>query len=679
MEYFFATAYRYLPPVEDPFRRLSFVLFSHHVTIPLLFQPRCLLTHPQIFTPATCHFSLFSTAPSTDLIYTSAPSPLFGTASSSQPSILYCSNHPIVPKLLHFLFSLHITNILPSFETHNPHSHHRCSSINICFQLLLIRNADFLHFAILPTFLRSVSLYSHAHPSPAATMAPMVVPVTATAQTSTSLVAACTRGTTSNVSTTLFTTPKLPSETNAYSVGSSLCSYFHADGLVNTVLVNHVAPSHLKGYFQTCNDSRVLPPLGTPNDAMEKLPPKVDVLQIAHPIHPPKEPDKGRRCQVKGWENKKQANGHVQDQLTMLDLDYSSMVEELMAVGSEKLKEALASLGLQTGGTVQHAVETTLDSPMTLLTGTFAGGSVLSSHFFVVVLSQDHVIGRAVPNSMVAVKPTAGHPVVAGTPTWAANAYAGLDATADQIQLLKLIFCYLLHCIIHHDPKLKPFRHSRDEKTLEAIEFGLYACSVQPTKQLITVVEDTCCLAPRIIQRSHGTNTYMYCVGLTNIVEKLRCGEHIWHVDCKDLLQSHCKLIIIPVATYLNANSDLEFIAPPFVTSVCGSYEFESYFPEYLHLFKALVALHFQWYHVFATVVSMSMVLTAPSALAVLSNESESVFCQVFSGFVPLGSLAFTLVNDSQQLELTVKVEKLLEHQISLFTDYISQNFHGLW
>ncbi|XP_050122745.1 uncharacterized protein LOC126600222 isoform X2 [Malus sylvestris] len=298
MEYFFATAYRYLPPVEDPFRRLSFVLFSHHVTIPLLFQPRCSLTHPQIFTPATCHFSLFSTAPSTDLIYTSAPSPLFGTASSSQPSILYCSNHPIVPKLLHFLFSLHITNILPSFETHNPHSHHRCSSINICFQLLLIRNADFLHFAILPTFLRSVSLYSHAHPSPAATMAPMVVPVTATAQTSTSLVAASTRGTTSNVSTTLFTTPKLPSETNAYSVGSSLCSYFHADGLVNTVLVNHVAPSHMKGYFQTCNDSRVLPPLGTPNDAMEKLPPKVDVLQIAHPIHPPKEPDKGRRCQV---------------------------------------------------------------------------------------------------------------------------------------------------------------------------------------------------------------------------------------------------------------------------------------------------------------------------------------------------------------------------------------------
>ncbi|TQD94336.1 hypothetical protein C1H46_020022 [Malus baccata] len=165
----------------------------------------------------------------------------------------------------------------------------------------------------------------------------------------------------------------------------------------------------------------------------------------------------------------------------------------------------------------------------------------------------------------------------------------------------------------------------------------------------------------------------MYCDGLTTIVEKLRCGEHIWHVDCKDLLQLYCKLIILPMATYLNAKSNLEFIAPPFVTSVCGSYDFESYFPEYLRLFKALIALHFQWYHVFATVVSMSMVLTAPSALTMLSNDSESVFCQVFSGFVPLGSLSFTVVNDSQQLDLNVKVEKLLENQISLFTDYISK------
>ncbi|KAM1306486.1 hypothetical protein ACFX2H_008864 [Malus domestica] len=375
---------------------------------------------------------------------------------------------------------------------------------------------------------------------------------------------------------------------------------------------------------------------------------------------------------VKEWENEKQANGHVQDQLTMLDLDYSSTGEELMAVGPEKLKDALALLGLQTSGTVQRAVETTLGSPITLLTGTFARGSVLSSNLFVVVLSQDHMIGRAVPGSMVAVTTTTGHPMVAGTPTRADNAYADIDAIADQIQLLMVIFYSLLHCIIHHDPTLELFRHSRDAKTLEAIEFGLYACSVQPTKQLITVVEDTCCLGPQIIQRPHGTKAYMYCDGLTTIVEKPRCGEHIWHVDCK-VLQLYCKLIIIPMATYLNAKSNLEFLAPPFVTSVCGSYDFESYFPEYLRLFKALLALHFQWYHVFATVVSMSMVLTAPRALALLSNDSESVFCQVFFGFVPLGSLAFTVVTDSQQLELNVKVEKLLENQISLFTDYISE------
>ncbi|KAM2007101.1 hypothetical protein ACFX15_002060 [Malus domestica] len=42
---------------------------------------------------------------------------------------------------------------------------------------------------------------------------------------------------------------------------------------------------------------------------------------------------------VKGWENEKQENGHVQDQLTMIDLDYYSTVEELMEVGPEKLKE----------------------------------------------------------------------------------------------------------------------------------------------------------------------------------------------------------------------------------------------------------------------------------------------------------------------------------------------------
>ncbi|KAM1765235.1 hypothetical protein TB1_004295 [Malus domestica] len=480
---------------------------------------------------------------------------------------------------------------------------------------------------------------------------------------------------------------KNSSNFSSSSVGSTLCSYCCTDGLVHTVLIHDVTSSRWKSGSQTnCNGSRVMPPLGNPTHAIEDLFPKEDFIQIAHRVPRPKEPDKALCCQVepeieeqwapgkvKEWENEKQANGHVQDQLTMLDLDYSSTGEELMAVGPEKLKDALALLGLQTSGTVQRAVETTLGSPITLLTGTFARGSVLSSNLFVVVLSQDHMIGRAVPGSMVAVTTTTGHPMVAGTPTRADNAYAGIDAIADQIQLLMVIFYSLLHCIIHHDPTLELFRHSRDAKTLEAIEFGLYACSVQPTKQLIKVVEDTCCLGPQIIQRPHGTKAYMYCDGLTTIVEKPRCGEHIWHVDCKVLLQLYCKLIIIPMATYLNAKSNLAFLAPPFVTSVCGSYDFESYFPEYLRLFKALLALHFQWYHVFATVVSMSMVLTAPRALALLSNDSESVFCQVFSGFVPLGSLAFTVVTDSQQLELNVKVEKLLENQISLFTDYISE------
>ncbi|KAB2598788.1 splicing factor 3A subunit 3 [Pyrus ussuriensis x Pyrus communis] len=60
-------------------------------------------------------------------------------------------------------------------------------------------------------------------------------------------------------------------------------------------------------------------------------------------------------------------NGHVQDQLTMIDLDYYSTVEELMEVGPEKLKEALASLGLKTGGTVQQRAERlflTKDTPL---------------------------------------------------------------------------------------------------------------------------------------------------------------------------------------------------------------------------------------------------------------------------------------------------------------------------
>ncbi|GAB4826233.1 hypothetical protein Ancab_009098 [Ancistrocladus abbreviatus] len=60
---------------------------------------------------------------------------------------------------------------------------------------------------------------------------------------------------------------------------------------------------------------------------------------------------------VDGWENEGQENGHVLSQPTVIDLDYYSTVEELMEVGPEKLKEALAALGLKTGGTVQQRAE----------------------------------------------------------------------------------------------------------------------------------------------------------------------------------------------------------------------------------------------------------------------------------------------------------------------------------
>ncbi|CAK8567562.1 unnamed protein product [Lathyrus sativus] len=60
---------------------------------------------------------------------------------------------------------------------------------------------------------------------------------------------------------------------------------------------------------------------------------------------------------VHGWENVNQENGHVPTQHTAIDLDYYSTVEELMEVGPERLKEALAALGLKTGGTVQQRAE----------------------------------------------------------------------------------------------------------------------------------------------------------------------------------------------------------------------------------------------------------------------------------------------------------------------------------
>lgn len=60
---------------------------------------------------------------------------------------------------------------------------------------------------------------------------------------------------------------------------------------------------------------------------------------------------------VEGWENESQENGNVPTQHAAIDLDYYSTVEEVMEVGPEMLKEALAALGLKTGGTVQQRAE----------------------------------------------------------------------------------------------------------------------------------------------------------------------------------------------------------------------------------------------------------------------------------------------------------------------------------
>lgn len=60
---------------------------------------------------------------------------------------------------------------------------------------------------------------------------------------------------------------------------------------------------------------------------------------------------------VDGWKDDAQENGHISEQHTSVDLDYYSTVEELVELGPEKLKEALAALGLKTGGTVQQRAE----------------------------------------------------------------------------------------------------------------------------------------------------------------------------------------------------------------------------------------------------------------------------------------------------------------------------------
>ncbi|XP_044467412.1 splicing factor SF3a60 homolog isoform X2 [Mangifera indica] len=60
---------------------------------------------------------------------------------------------------------------------------------------------------------------------------------------------------------------------------------------------------------------------------------------------------------IPGWDNESQENGLVASEHTVIDLDYYSSVEELMEVGPEKLKEALAALGLKSGGTLQQRAE----------------------------------------------------------------------------------------------------------------------------------------------------------------------------------------------------------------------------------------------------------------------------------------------------------------------------------
>ncbi|KAK1358527.1 Splicing factor 3A subunit 3 [Heracleum sosnowskyi] len=68
-----------------------------------------------------------------------------------------------------------------------------------------------------------------------------------------------------------------------------------------------------------------------------------------------------------GWENDSHENGHDPSQHTAIDLDYYSAVEELIEVGPERLKEALAALGLKTGGTIRQRAERlflTKDTPL---------------------------------------------------------------------------------------------------------------------------------------------------------------------------------------------------------------------------------------------------------------------------------------------------------------------------
>ncbi|KMZ59769.1 Splicing factor 3A subunit 3, putative, expressed [Zostera marina] len=70
---------------------------------------------------------------------------------------------------------------------------------------------------------------------------------------------------------------------------------------------------------------------------------------------------------MSGWECKAMNNENIPSQESLIDLDYYNTVEELMEVGPEKLKEALAALGLKVGGTVKQRADRlflTKDKPL---------------------------------------------------------------------------------------------------------------------------------------------------------------------------------------------------------------------------------------------------------------------------------------------------------------------------
>ncbi|PKA61495.1 hypothetical protein AXF42_Ash014412 [Apostasia shenzhenica] len=67
--------------------------------------------------------------------------------------------------------------------------------------------------------------------------------------------------------------------------------------------------------------------------------------------------DQWAEGKIPGWENHFHENGRVLSHESIIDLDYYSTIEELVEVGSEKLKEALAAQGLKAGGTLQQRAE----------------------------------------------------------------------------------------------------------------------------------------------------------------------------------------------------------------------------------------------------------------------------------------------------------------------------------